>query len=111
MGLERDEHVDFNTLTELVNASAAVGDSIRKKEEGIAEGVITRLVANVQTYNVSPHSHPHPSPYPCWQPRSPTHAFLAHSFPYLPPLPAPAPVLSSQLVLPVLLGTHSQLSL
>lgn len=52
LGMDKDDQIDFKRLVELIGESAAIGDSIRLKSDGMAEGIITRMVAHVQTNRV-----------------------------------------------------------
>ena len=52
MGIEEDVQLDFPTLIETISTAAKIGDNLRQKRDGAADGVITKLVANVHTMQV-----------------------------------------------------------
>ena len=52
LGIEKDEQLDFSTLVDIISASAKIGESLRQKRDGMADGIITKIVANVHTSQV-----------------------------------------------------------
>ena len=52
LGIEKDEQLDFSTLVDIISASAKIGESLRQRKDGMADGIITKIVANVHTRQV-----------------------------------------------------------
>ena len=52
LGIEKDEQLNFSTLVDIISASAKIEESVRQKRDGMADGIITKIVANVNTNQV-----------------------------------------------------------